>query len=145
MIVIDPRSTRGGHKYASLHLKPYPGTDLAVALALLNVVITEELYDKEFVQERTAGFEKLKESVKDYTPEWAEKISGVPAEDIRKAARMIANKRTAFLVNEGVNQHVNGFNLALAIADLIAITGNIGKEGVWSGVFPGASAASVPP
>ena len=137
MIVVDPRATRG-HKYASLHLKPYPGTDLAVALAMLNVVIGEELYDKEFVQEKTTGFDKLKGSVEEYTPEWAEKISGVPAEDIRKAARLIASKRTAFLVNEGVNQHVNGLNLALAIANLIAITGNIGKEGVWSGVFPGA-------
>ncbi|WP_297062791.1 formate dehydrogenase subunit alpha [Thermococcus sp.] len=137
MVVIDPRSTRG-HKYASIHLKPYPGTDLAIALAMLNVVINEELYDKKFVQERTVGFEELKEAVKDYTPEWAEKISGVPAEDIRKAARLIASKRAAFLVNEGVNQHVNGFELSLAIANLIAITGNIGKEGVWSGVFPGA-------
>ena len=137
VIVIDPRSTRG-HKYASLHLKPYPGTDLAVALAMLNVVISEDLYDKEFVQERTTGFEQLRDSVKDYTPEWAEKISGVAADDIRKAARLIASKRTAFLVNEGMNQHVNGLNTAIAIANLIAITGNIGKEGVWSGVFPGA-------
>ena len=137
LIVIDPRSTRG-HKYASLHLKPYPGTDLAIALAMLNVVISEELYDKDFVRGRTVGFEGLKESVKDYTPEWAEKISGVPAEDIRKAARLIATKRTAFLVNEGMNQHVNGLNTAIAIANLIAITGNIGREGVWSGVFPGA-------
>lgn len=137
MIVVDPRSTRG-HKYAKLHLKPYPGTDLAIALAMLNVIISEELYDREFVQERTTGFEKLRESIKDYTPEWAEKISGVPAEDIKKAARMIAARRTAFFINEGMNQHVNGFNLALAIANLITITGNIGKEGVWSGIFPGA-------
>ncbi|WP_297469445.1 formate dehydrogenase subunit alpha [Thermococcus sp.] len=137
IVVIDPRSTRG-HKYASLHLKPYPGTDLAIALAMLNVVISEELYDKEFVQERTVGFEELKEAVKDYTPEWAEKISGVPAEDIKKVARLFATKRTALLVNEGLNQHVNGYEFALALANLIAITGNIGKEGVWSGVFPGA-------
>ena len=137
MVVIDPRSTRG-HKYASLHLKPYPGTDLALALAMLNVIIGEELYNREFVQERTVGFEGLREKIKEYTPEWAEKITGVPADEVKKVARLIATRKTAFLVNEGMNQHVNGFNLALAIADIIAITGNIGKEGVWSGVFPGA-------
>jgi len=137
MVVIDPRSARG-HKYAALHLKPFPGTDLAIALAMLNVVIEEELYDREFVQERTVGFEELKARVKEYTPEWAEKVSGVPAEQIREVARLVARHKTAFLVNEGMNQHVNGYEMALAIADLIAITGNIGKEGVWSGVFPGA-------
>ncbi len=137
MVVIDPRSTRG-HKYAFIHLKPYPGTDCAVALAMLNVVIKEGIYDKNFVRENTEGFEALKESISNYTPEWAEKISGVPAEDIKKVARLIASKRTTLLVNEGVNQHINGFNTDIAIADLIAITGNIGKDGVWSGVFPGA-------
>jgi len=74
---------------------------------MLNVVISEELYDREFVNERVTGFEELKEAVKDYTPEWAEKISGVPAEDIRKVARLIATKRTALLVNEGLNQHTS--------------------------------------
>ncbi len=138
LIVTDPRNTRG-HKYAHIHLKPYPGTDLAVALAMLNVIITEELYDKEFVEKRTTGFNQLKEKIKDYTPEWAEKISGVPAEDIRNAARTLATQGPAtILVNEGINQHVYGLETSLAIADLIAITGNIGKEGVFSGVFPGA-------
>lgn len=138
LIVIDPRTTRG-HKYADLHLKPYPGTDLAVALAMLNVIINEEIYDKEFVAEKTIGFEELKHSVSEYTPEWAQEISGVPANDIRTAARMLATLGPAtILVNEGINQHINGYETALAIANLIAITGNIGKKGVFSGIFPGA-------
>ena len=137
LVVIDPRSTRG-YKYASIHLKPYPSTDAAVVLAMLNVVISEELYDKEFVKFKTTGFDELKDSVAQYTPEWAEKISGVPAKDIKKVARLIASRKTALFVNLGVNQHINGFNADIAITNLIVITGNIGKSGVWSGVFPGA-------
>ncbi len=139
LIVVDPRDTRG-HKYSGIHLKPYPGTDLALALAILNVIITEGLYDREFVESRTNGFKELQESVSKYTPEWAEKICGVQAGLIREVARKIGfSKHLVFLVNEGVNQHINGYETALAIADIIAVTGNIGKDGVFSGVFPGAN------
>ncbi|NPA47253.1 MAG: molybdopterin-dependent oxidoreductase [Thermococci archaeon] len=139
LIVVDPRATRG-HKYSGLHLKPYPGTDLALALAILNVIVTEDLYDKEFVEERTNGFKELADSVAKYTPEWAEKICGVPAGTIREVARKIASsKNLVFLINEGVNQHVNGYETSLVVANIIAVTGNIGKDGVFSGVFPGAN------
>ncbi|MEB2792463.1 MAG: molybdopterin-dependent oxidoreductase [Caldisphaeraceae archaeon] len=138
LIVVDPRETRG-HKYAHIHLKPYPGTDLAIALAMLNVIIMGDLYDKDFVEKRTTGFAKLKESVLNYTPEWAEKISGVSSHDIELAARTLATRGPAtILINEGVNQHINGLQTSLAIADLIAITGNIGKKGVFSGIYAGA-------
>ncbi|MFA4640087.1 formate dehydrogenase subunit alpha [Pyrococcus kukulkanii] len=138
MIVVDPIKTKTA-KFADIHLQPYPGTDLAVALAMLNHIIKNELYDKKFVEERTDNFEELAKSVEEYTPEWAEKVSGVPAEMIKRAAELLATGGNATIVlNEGVNQHANGTMTALAIANLIAITGNIGKEGVFSGVIPGA-------
>ncbi len=139
LIVVDPRETRG-HKYSSLHLKPYPGTDLALALAVLNVIVTEGLYDREFVETRTNGFKELRESIQRYTPKWAEDICGVPAAEIKDVARKIASaKNLVFLINEGVNQHINGYETALVVANIIAVTGSIGRDDVFSGVFPGAN------
>ena len=67
-----------------------PGTDGALALALMHVIIKENLYDKDFIEKWTYGFDKLVPHVEPYTPEWAEKITWVPAEDIRKLARLYA-------------------------------------------------------
>ncbi|CAB50383.1 molybdopterin oxidoreductase family protein [Pyrococcus abyssi] len=138
LIVVDPVKTETA-KYAHIHLQPYPGTDLAIALAMLHVIIKEELYDKDFVAERVNNFDALARAVEKYTPEWAEKISGVPASLIHEAAVLFATGGNATVVlNEGINQHANGSITAMAISNLIAITGNIGKEGVFSGVIPGA-------
>jgi len=138
LIVVDPRKTETA-KYADIHLQPYPGTDLAVALAMLNVIITKELYDKDFVAERAEGLEKLATIVERYTPEWAEEVSGVPAELIRKAAITFATAGTAaLLTNEGVNQHTNGTKTVMALTEMMVLCGYFGKEGVMSGAIPGA-------
>ncbi|NJE07663.1 formate dehydrogenase subunit alpha [Thermococcus sp. M39] len=138
LIVVDPRKTETA-KFADIHIQPYPGTDLAVALAMLNVIIKNELYDKDFIAERVEGFEELAKKVEQYTPRWAEKISGVPAELIEKAAITFATAgKGALLQQMGSTQHANGTLLHMALAALIVICGYVGKEGVMSGAIPGA-------
>ncbi len=138
LIAVDAVKTQSA-KYADIYLQPYPGTDLAIILAMINYVIENDLYDKDFVAKRVEGFGELAKTVEEYTPKWAEKISGVPANLIEGAARTVATGgKTAVLANEGLNQHVNGTAAMMALTDLVLITGNIGKEGVMSGAIPGA-------
>ncbi|MFC2008175.1 molybdopterin-dependent oxidoreductase [Chloroflexota bacterium] len=110
-----------------------------MALGMLNVIIFEDLYDKEFVARHTLGFDKLREHVKQYSPEAVEKITWVPADDIRRIARIFAAAASACIV-QGVcalDQHVNGLQTNRAIAILHAITGNIDVPGTWAAVsFP---------
>ena len=86
LIVADPREIELT-KYADIWLRQRPGTDVALFNGLMNVIITEGLEDKEFITGRTEGYEEMKKTVLKYTPNIVEKITGVPAEDIRKAAR----------------------------------------------------------
>ena len=94
LIVIDPRRTDTA-KQADIHLAVNPGTDAALALAMINVVIEEDLYDKEYVDEFCYGFEEMKERAKEYAPEKVEKIVGIPSDDIRKVARIFATSGAA--------------------------------------------------
>ena len=125
LIVVDPRATPLA-KGAALHIQIRPGTDCALALGLLNVIIAEKLYDEDFVKNWTFGFDKLKEHVKKYSPEAVEKITQVPAESIRQFARMYADNKPA-TISQGVSlDHcTNGVQNSRAIAILIAITGNL--------------------
>ena len=129
LVVIDPRKTPAVEN-ADLYLQIKPGTDCALALGCLNVIITEELFDKTFVNNWTLGFEALCEHVKSYTPEAVEKITWVPAEDIRKFARVYAgNKPAAIAQGVSIDHCSNGINSSRAIATLIAVTGNIDIKG----------------
>ena len=129
LIVIDPRATALA-KRADIHAQLRPGTDSALALAMLNVIITEELYDKAFVQKWTVGFEKLAEHVKRYDPNTVERICWVPAEQIRNMARMYAiNKPASISPGISVDHCTNGIQASRAIAALIAITGNLDIAG----------------
>ena len=92
LIVVDPRHTWFSSR-ADVHLQIRPGTDGALALAMLNVIINEELYDKEFVENWCYGFDELKERVQEYDPEKVSEITWVPAELIRRAARLFASNR----------------------------------------------------
>ena len=123
--MVDPRATPLA-KGAALHIQIRPGTDCALALGLLNVIIAEKLYDEDFVKNWTFGFDKLKEHVKKYSPEAVEKITQVPAESIRQFARMYADNKPA-TISQGVSlDHCNnGVQGSRAIAILIAITGNL--------------------
>jgi anaerobic selenocysteine-containing dehydrogenase len=129
LIVIDPRETEVA-RMAELWLRVRPGSDLALALAITNVVINEGLYDKDFVDKWTVGFDKLKAHVQDYPPEKAAKITWVPADLIVRAARLYATNRPGHIEwGNALDHNVNSFQAARAISILMAITGNLGVPG----------------
>ncbi len=134
LIVADPREIELV-KYATLWLRHRPGTDVALLNGLMNVIITEGLEDKKFIEERTEDYEKMKEVVLKYTPEIVAKITGVPAEDIKKAARMYAEAESASLIySMGITQHSTGTDNVMSTANIAMLTGNLGKEN--AGVNP---------
>lgn len=134
LIVADPREIELV-KYATLWLRQRPGTDVALFNGLMNVIISEGLEDKEFIAQRTEGYEEMKKTVLKYTPKVVEKITGVPAEDIRKAARIYATAPTVSLIySMGITQHTTGTDNVLSTANIAMLTGNVGKES--TGVNP---------
>ena len=126
LIVVDPRRTEIA-AMAEIHLQPRPGTDGALALGMMNVIIGEGLYDKGFVKNWTVGFEDLEKLVQAYPPERVEEITRVSATKIREAARLYATQKPAqlSLSPNSTTQHTNGFQNHRAIILLPAITGNI--------------------
>ncbi len=129
LIVIDPRYTWFTSR-ADVHLQNRPGTDGAIALGMLNVIINEGIYDKAFVEKWCYGFDELKERVQEYTPEKVEEITWVPADLLRQAARLYAtNKPSAIQWGEPVDAMPAGSVVAQAINQLWAITGNIDNPG----------------
>ncbi|HLC25331.1 MAG TPA: molybdopterin-dependent oxidoreductase, partial [bacterium] len=126
---IDPVRTPVAEK-ADLWLRPVPGTDLALALAMLHTIIGEELYDKEFVSHWTLGFEGLRSHVKQFAPEWAEKITGVPARDIQTAARTYASLKPALIrEGNGLDMYPNVVQTVRTIGMLSAVSGNVDVPG----------------
>ena len=136
VIVIDPRFTDLAAK-ADLWLQVRPGTDGALALGLMNVIIEEELYDKEFVDKWTYGFEALAERVKDFPPEKVAELTWISKEKIIEAARMMANNRPSTVTTSlGVCMHSNGMQNGRAISCLFGILGDLdAKGGVLSNKF----------
>jgi formate dehydrogenase alpha subunit len=137
VIYLTGSNTTENHpvKYATLWLRQRPGTDVALFNGLMNVIINEGLEDKEFIAQRTEGYEEMKKTVLKYTPEIVEKITGVPTEDIRKAARIYANAPTVSLIySMGITQHTTGTDNVLSTANIAMLTGNVGKES--TGVNP---------
>ncbi|MBF0279833.1 MAG: molybdopterin-dependent oxidoreductase [SAR324 cluster bacterium] len=129
LIVIDPRRTEMC-EFAELHLQQNPETDTALFNAMAHVVVKEKLYDKEFVEERTEGFSDYIKSLEEKTPEWAERITGVPADGIRQAARMYANAKAAAIYwGMGISQSVHGTDNALTLINLALLCGQIGRPG----------------
>ncbi len=129
LILIDPRATRLAGR-ADLWLQVRPGTDAALALGMLNVIINEELYDREFVENWTYGFDKLKQRVQDYPPARVSEISWVPQEKIVKAARILATVKPACIqMGEALEANNNSVQTLRAIVCLMAVTGNIERPG----------------
>ncbi|GAI24205.1 unnamed protein product [marine sediment metagenome] len=125
LIVVDPRAIPLA-KRADIHIQIRPGTDCALALGLIHVIIAEELYDGDFVNNWTFGFDELKEQVRKYSPEVVERITWVPAESVRQFARMYAtNKPAAITQGVSLDHCINGVQNSRAISILIAITGNL--------------------
>ena len=134
LVVADPRRIPLVD-FATLHLRHRPGSDIALLNALMNVIIAEELWDKAFVAERTEGFEELKAKVARYTPEAAAEITGVPPEQVRRAARLLAGlKPLALLYAMGITQHTSGHQNVMSCANLQLLLGNMGVPG--GGVNP---------
>ncbi len=134
LIVIDPRRI-GLVDYADIWLRPNPGTNVAVLNGLMNVIIDEGLYAKEYVETRTEGFEAMKEAVAKYTPDHVEGITGIPADDLRAAARLYAGANSAsILYAMGITQHSHGTDNVKSCANLSMLCGNVGIEG--GGVNP---------
>lgn len=129
LIVVDPQETHLA-KRAHIHLKLRPGTDGALALGLIHVIIKEDIYDSEFVKSRTIGFEELIKLVKDYTPEKVSKSTYVSADLIISTARMLASNRpTNFSPGIAIELQSNGFQTARAISILQAIIGDLDVKG----------------
>lgn len=131
IIVIDPLRTRLAKR--GIHIPIRPGTDAALALSMIHVIISEGLYDKDFIEKHTVGFDKLAEHVKKYPPEKVSEICGISTADIYMISRMFAGAGRS-CIKQGIasmDQHVNGFQTCRAIAILQAITGNFGTPGGW--------------
>jgi thiosulfate reductase/polysulfide reductase chain A len=131
IIVVDPRETELA-KRADVWLRVRPGVDDALALALLNVIVTENLYDRPFVTRWTHGFDVLAAHLRPYTPEWAAPITWVPAEEIRAAARLYAATRPSMLEWGCAIEHTpKCIQTVRAISMLPALTGNVDVPGGW--------------
>ncbi len=131
LVVIDPRLTPTGAQ-ADEWIAPKPHTDMALVLAMLHHIVEHNLHDKAFVQKWVTGFDELKAHLarNGYTPEWAEKITGVSAAKIRSIAGMYAKaKPAAIFTNAGVSHQLNAFHTFRTLTFLAAITGNIGVNG----------------
>ena len=142
LIVVDPRTTemvKSPHIAADYHLKLRPGTNVAIISAMAHVVMSEGLYDADYVAERcdTESFEEWKNFIlrPENSPEAMEEITGVSAEETRAAARLYAAaKNGAIYYGLGVTEHAQGSTMVIGIANLAMVTGNVGREGV--GVNP---------
>ena len=129
LIVADPRRIDLVND-AALWLNHRPGSDAALINSLCHVIIRDDLADKKFIEERTQGYDQLAEAVRDCPPEWAEKITGVPAADIEQAARLFAGADNAGIYyTMGITQHTSGTDNVFALANLALLTGNLGKPG----------------
>ncbi|MBG0777488.1 MAG: molybdopterin-dependent oxidoreductase [Desulfovibrionaceae bacterium] len=129
VLVADPRRTPTAAA-ADLHLQLRPGSECALVLALLHVIIGEGLHDAEFVEKHCQGFPELAEHVRAFSPEWAAPITRVPAEDIRRAARAFAAASPACVLwGNGIDMSVNAFQTGRALLLLMAVTGNLDVPG----------------
>ncbi len=129
LIVIDPRRIELVD-FADLWLPLKPGTNVPVFSAMAHVIVEEKLVNQDFIDKRTEGYGEFLSSLEKFTPEYAEELSGVPAEDIRKAARMYATaKNAAIYWGMGISQLSHGTASALALIHLAFLTGQIGRDG----------------
>jgi len=129
LIVIDPRMTPITRN-ADLYLPVRPGTDLALFMGILHVILRDALEKRAFIEEHTVGFEKIEESVQPWTPEKAADVSGVPPEAIVKAARWFATCERGFALHaRGIEHQSKGVENVLALINICLATGNIGREG----------------
>ena len=134
LIVVDPRRIPIVD-HATLWLRQNLGTDVAWINGFMHVIIKEKLYEEAYVTSRTVGFEELKKTVEKYTPEYVEGITGIPRDQLVKAARLYASAKAAsILYAMGITQHICGTDNVKSLANLAMLCGNVGIEG--GGVNP---------
>ncbi len=129
LIVVDPRDI-GLSKHADIHLKIRPGTNVAFANGMMNVIINEGLMDKEYIENFTEDFDKIKELVKDYTPEKVAEICHIDKDKLVEAARMYATANKAPIIYcLGVTEHSTGTEGVMSMSNMALLTGKLGKSG----------------
>ncbi len=129
LIVADPRSIELA-RVANIHLRHKPGTDVALINAMMNVIINENLHDQEFIDKRTEDYDELVETVSNYDTERATEITGVPQDEIIAAARLFAETESAIVTySMGITQHITGTDNVKSLANIVMLTGNIGRQG----------------
>ena len=136
LIVMDPRGqSQGMARHANHVLQFKPGSDVSLLNAMLNTIITEKLFDKQYVQANTEGFEELKDKIIDFPAEKMAKVCGIPSNTIKKVARIYAKSKASIIFwGMGVSQHVHGTDNARCLIALALITGQIGRPG--TGLHP---------
>ncbi len=139
LVTVDPHRSKTADQ-SDLFIQPYPGTDAALALSMMQVIISEGLHDQQFIAENTIGFELLAERAAEYPPERAEQITGVPADQIRDFARLYATTRPSFIrLSYGMNRHTNGGMMIRTVACLPALVGAWAEVGGGALLSTGAS------
>jgi anaerobic selenocysteine-containing dehydrogenase len=144
IIAVDVRESEAcGNAHESFIIRP--GTDAALALAMMNVIVSEGLQDDHFIADHTVGFSELKAHLAEHTPQWAEAITGIKAERIATFAREYAATEKAMICLSGGSMHKNrhGWQSARAVTCLPALTGKLGKSGAGLGPRHGAEPRGV--
>ena len=137
IIVVDPRYTKLAAK-ATEFVRIRPGSDAAFIMGLINEVIANGWQDKEFIQNRVSGYEEMAEVAKQYTPEVVEDITGIPAEQTKRVARILAqNRPTSLTWCMGGTQHHIGSSITRTFCILQLVLGNMGKSGGGTNIFRG--------
>ncbi|MEQ1612150.1 MAG: formate dehydrogenase subunit alpha, partial [Hyphomicrobiaceae bacterium] len=136
LIVMDPRGQNSGLSKVASHILQFkPGTDVALLNGMLHTIVEEKLYDQQYVQAHTEGFEALAASVKDYSPEAMEPHCGIAAGTVREVARLYARSNASLIFwGMGVSQHTHGTDNARCLIALALTTGQIGRAG--AGLHP---------
>ena len=142
VVVVDPVRTPTAAR-ADLHLQPFPGTDAALAFALLHVVARDGLLDRRFIADRVLGWDELAPLVEPCTPAWAEAATGVAAADIEAAAHLYAPGPSLLWLGQGLQRQRGGGNVMRACAALPAITGNLGRRGAGVLYLNGTGSRSI--
>ncbi|MDX1402125.1 MAG: molybdopterin-dependent oxidoreductase, partial [Kiloniellales bacterium] len=134
LIVMDPRRQQLS-RYADWHLQFKPGQDVSLLNAIIHTIVEEDLYDLQYVQANTEGFEELKEKIKGFSPEAMSEVCGIDALTIREVARTFATSQASIVFwGMGISQHVHGTDNARSLITLCLITGHVGRPG--TGLHP---------
>ena len=134
LIIADPRDIELA-RYADLTLQHNPGTDVSLIMGMIRVIVDEELMDKSFIQDRCENYDAFLKSLESFDLETVEQITGLKADDIKKAARLYATtESSAIFYSLGITEHSHGTDNVMALSNLALITGNIGKP--FTGINP---------